>query len=433
MNRLRIILLAHAANPDSFSSPLVGYSHSEALARLHSVTLLVGSSSEKAIGQRSHPFHRVEVIRLPWLDRINSWCFQWVFKGRYTSQALTAFSIPFYLAFEWRAWRLLRGRIKAGEFDAVVRLMPITAVVPSLFPFLLRRGPIPFVIGPLNGGLPWPKGFRQSQRTKEWISNFRTLYRIVPFTRSTYRHAKAIIAGSSQTYSEFLPYVDKLFFIPENGIACSLLDSVRPSTKQRDKLEYVFIGGLVPIKGCDLALRAAAPFLKARVAHFTIVGDGPERMSLEDLARVLQIKDAVTFRGMLPHEEAMKCMMAGDVFIFPSIRDFGAGVVFEALATGVVPIVIDFGGPGDIVYPEVGYKVPLTNENDIVKQIGKILTELHGDRDLLDRLREQGMRYAKDSLSWDGKAQALTKVLKWVIGKGPKPSLSPPKEIPRKG
>jgi glycosyltransferase involved in cell wall biosynthesis len=67
--------------------------------------------------------------------------------------------------------------------------------------------------------------------------------------------------------------------------------------------------------------------------------------------------------------------------VFPSVRDFGAGVVFEALATGAVPVVADFGGPGDIVHPEVGYKVPLTNENDFVAQMEKILTELAHDRD----------------------------------------------------
>ena len=57
-------------------------------------------------------------------------------------------------------------------------------------------------------------------------------------------------------------------------------------------------------------------------------------------------------------------MRSADVLVFPSVRDFGAGVVFEALAVGAVPVVADFGGPGDIVHPEVGYKVPLTNESE---------------------------------------------------------------------
>ena len=135
-----------------------------------------------------------------------------------TTQALTAFGYPFSLAFEWRAWRQLRRRIFAGEFDVVLRLLPMSAVLPSPFAFFLRKGPIPFVIGPINGGLPCVQGFSQADNQKQWISGLRNLYRFLPFARSTYRHAAAIIAASSQTYAEFAAYRDKLFFVPEPGI-----------------------------------------------------------------------------------------------------------------------------------------------------------------------------------------------------------------------
>jgi len=106
-----------------------------------------------------------------------------------------------------------------------------------------------------------------------------------------------------------------------------------------------------------------------------------------------------------------------------------AGVVFEALATGAVPVVADFGGPGDIVYPEVGYKVPLTNESDFVVHMEKILTELFQNRDRLERLRRQGMTYARERLTWDAKAQDTSRVLQWVLQCGPKPDLTPPKPV----
>jgi glycosyltransferase involved in cell wall biosynthesis len=115
--------------------------------------------------------------------------------------------------------------------------------------------------------------------------------------------------------------------------------------------------------------------------------------------------------------------------VFPSVRDFGAGVVFEALATGAVPVVADFGGPGDIVHPEVGYKVQLTNESDVVSQMEKILTDLAGNRDLLDRLRREGMSYARERLTWDAKARSTTRVLNWAVRRGPKPELPPPKVL----
>ncbi len=116
------------------------------------------------------PFRSIESVRTPRLDRIYDWSFRRIFKSSYRSQALTAFNYPFSLAFEWCAWRQLRRRIRFGEFDVVLRLLPIVSVLPSFFAFLLRNGPIPFVIGPVNGGLPWPAGFGQAENQKEWIS-----------------------------------------------------------------------------------------------------------------------------------------------------------------------------------------------------------------------------------------------------------------------
>ena len=246
-------------------------------------------------------------------------------------------------------------------------------MLPSPFAFFLRKGPIPFVIGPINGGLPWPPGFSQLDNQKEWISGLRNLYRFLPFARSTYRHAAAIIAASSQTYAEFAAYRDKLFFVPENGVGRSLCSADSRSPEPGAKLELIFVGGLVPRKACDLALRAAAPLLRSDLARFTVVGDGPERNRLEQLTRSLGIEKAVSFCGWLSHAEVLSRLRSADVFVFPSVRDFGAGVVFEALAAGAVPVVVDFGGPGDIVHPEVGYKVPLTNESDVVSADGKDL------------------------------------------------------------
>jgi hypothetical protein len=94
-----------------------------------------------------------------------------------------------------------------------------------------------------------------------------------------------------------------------------------------------------------------------------------------------------------------------------------------------VPVVVDFGGPGDIVHSEVGYKVPLTNTADMASQMATILVGLAGDRDLLSRLRHRGMTYARECLTWEAKAVRTTQILNWVVGRAPKPDLQPPKVL----
>jgi len=429
MSRFRVLVLGPDCDPEQVSMSYVTYSHAAALAELHDVTLVVRAPLEKAVRRANAPFQAIEAVRMPLLERIRAWSIRRIFKGNYDTQILTAFLYPFSLAFEWCAWRQLRRHIFAGKFDVVLRVLPMSPVLPSPFAFFLRKGPIPFVIGPLNGGLPWPPGFNQLERQKELVSSLRKLYRYLPFARSTYRHAAAIIAASSQTYSELVSYRDKLFFTPEPGIARSLCFGEARTTEAGAKLELIFVGGLVPRKACDLALRAAAPLLRTNLARFTVIGDGPERDRLQQLASSLGIEKVVSFCGWLSHAEVLSRMRAADVFVFPTLRDNGAGVVFEALATGAVPLVVDFGGPGDIVHPEVGYKVPLTNEAEMVLQMEKILADLARNRHVLNRIRQRGMSYAQECLTWEAKAQSVTKVLSWVSQQGPKPHLPPPKML----
>jgi glycosyltransferase involved in cell wall biosynthesis len=371
--------------------------------------------------------HSVEVIKLDWLERIYAWIAHRIFRNNYYDQVLQALMYPLSLVLEWQAWRQTRRRIRAGEFDVVLRLLPVSTHSPSPFAFFLRNGPLPFVIGPVNGGLPWPQGFRQANAQNGWICRLRSLYPFLPFARSTYRRAAAIIAGSSHTCEELSAHNEKLFFLPENGIEGALCSRTLRSRDSGATLELIFVGGLIRWKACDLALRGAASLLREGLARFTVVGDGPERDRLEEMTRSLGIDEAVSFHGSVNHDGVLRRLRSADVLVFPSLHDFGGGVVFEALSLGVVPVVVDFGGPGDIVHPDVGYKVRLTNEDDVVSQIEEVLRLLAQDRDLLERLQQQAVAYAREYLSWDAKAQALTSIMHWVLRQGPKPDLLPRK------
>lgn len=430
MKRLRVLLFAPDSNPEGVTGALIGYSQAQALAQLHHVTLVIRASCEKAMRRHQGSVHSLEVIRLAWLERIYAWINHWIFRDNYYNYVLQALSYPLSVVLEWQAWRQTRDRIKAGEFDVVLRLLPASTYASSPFAFFLRNGPIPFVIGPVNGGLPWPEGFRQAKaQNHRWILKLRRLYPFLPFARSTFRRAAAVIGGSSHTCSELSAHRDKLFFLPENGIDSSLCSGRLGSRGPENRLELIFVGGLIPLKACDIALQAAAPLLREQLARFTVVGDGSERNRLEQLVRSLGVDKEVLFCGWLSHDDAMRRLRSADVLVFPSVRDFGAGVVFEALSLGVVPVVADFGGPGDIVRQEVGYKVRLTNEADVVSQIEKVLRQLAEDRDLLDRLRQRATSYAREQLSWDAKAQALTSIMNWALRQGPKPNLPAPKRL----
>ncbi|MEP6762104.1 MAG: glycosyltransferase, partial [Sporichthyaceae bacterium] len=78
--------------------------------------------------------------------------------------------------------------------------------------------------------------------------------------------------------------------------------------------------------------------------------DGPEKSSLAELARRLEVDDAVAFLGTVDHEGLKGALDACDVFVFPTLRDLTGRVAVEALTAGV-PVVISpmAGAAGTIV------------------------------------------------------------------------------------
>jgi glycosyltransferase involved in cell wall biosynthesis len=423
MKPLRILVLSEQNNPDWISVPLVGYRHAEALARQHRVHLVTHIRNKPAHDKKRGPFAAITYIDLGRLDQFYNWMFEKIFRGDFGSQALTAVRLPFYLIFEWLAWRQLRALVKSQAYDCVLRITPVAPVLPSPWARWTQKYKLPFVIGPINGGLPFPAGYEQAQKQKEWISSLRKLYQLMPYARSTYKNARAIIAGSSQTCSEFAAYHDKVFFIPENGITPDMLQMRRAMAVTSRPLQLLFAGRLVPYKACDLAIKGAAELLRTGRAYMTIVGDGAEREALQELVHDLGLSSRVTFTGMVPHEVALQHFMKADVLVFPSIREFGGGVVFEALATGTVPMVSDYGGPGDIVDERIGFKIPLSNETAAVASIQGALDQLEKDRARLMELSRNGQAFARDALTWDGKARLTSEILYWVLGQGEKPRL----------
>ena len=142
--------------------------------------------------------------------------------------------------------------------------------------------------------------------------------------------------------------------VPEHGIQGMPVAQVqRPRSRGGDGI--VVIGRLTAQKRFELALRAVAQLREGGETHaLTIVGDGPERGSLEALAAELGIADITRFSGAVPPEEIPRWLERADLCLATS-RAEGLGLsAAEALMQGV-PVVAcrDGGGLLDIV-PEAG-------------------------------------------------------------------------------
>lgn len=116
----------------------------------------------------------------------------------------------------------------------------------------------------------------------------------------------------------------------------------------------VSVANLWQLKGIDYNLRALAELDQRDIKRwqYTIVGDGPERATLESLARELDIFDRVQFIGRLPHDEAIRTMAQADIFSLPSWNEAFGVVYLEAMACGKIAIGCRGQGAEDIIQHE---------------------------------------------------------------------------------
>jgi len=117
--------------------------------------------------------------------------------------------------------------------------------------------------------------------------------------------------------------------------------------------ELIFVGRLVSEKGVDLLLCALrhvrACGLRPRL---TIVGDGPDRASLEGLATRLGLKEQIVFKGMCSSQQVANLLRAHELLVIPSVYEEGFGVVaVEGLACGCVVLGSDGGGLPEAIGP----------------------------------------------------------------------------------
>ena len=125
-------------------------------------------------------------------------------------------------------------------------------------------------------------------------------------------------------------------------MGADLLRLFVPDGSPRNAAEVLFVGRLVAVKGVDTLISALPDVLAGRPdATLTVVGGGPERDRLAELARRLDVASCVTFVGPVPHAELAKYYRRAALLVLPS-REEGFGLVLiEALGCGCPVVASD--------------------------------------------------------------------------------------------
>lgn len=201
-----------------------------------------------------------------------------------------------------------------------------------------------------------------------------------------------------------LPGTDPNFFTP-------------PSRPRAEPPILLTVSRLISRKGVDTVLKALPSLLNLTPdLQYWIVGDGPERSSLEQLAHNLQISENVRFfLGPFASEELPEFYRRASIYVMTTREEYevgsveGFGIVYlEASASGLPVVAARAGGAVEAVRDrETGLLVP----PDDPSALAQTLTRLIRDGALRQRLGRAGRRWVEQEMNWDRAAGQFMSII----------------------
>ncbi len=330
-----------------------------------------------------------------------------------------ALSYPGNVYFEYCVWKKFKHALKAGEYDIVHRASPMSPTIPSP---IAKWSPVPFVIGPVLGGLPWPAQFKSEMRREgEWMNYFRSLHRFMPYYQSTYKHAAAILAGYKHTVGD-IPKRDHERVIEFSEGAIHVKDYPIEEKPVNQKAKILFVGRMVPFKQPEVLIRCFEKSALLKQHELIVVGDGPELPRLQTLVDELGLNESVSLTGNLPYQRVRELMVEADIFAFPSVREQGGGVLTMASMARTPCVVVDYGGPSYRVPEGCGIKIPLGSVDEIISGFISALEDLVQNREKAQAFGEAAREFTSKFYSWEWKAKKTSEIYDWVLEGGEKPN-----------
>ena len=267
-----------------------------------------------------------------------------------------------------------------------------------------RRARIPVILSALHS-TGWPDGVGNLNRMLTGITD--------GFIACAQQHAEY------QIQEEKFPK-EKVFLIP-NGIDTEQFVLSSQSRHQwRSKIGIEpsapvvgIVAALRPEKNHDLFLQSASLLVNEMPeARFVIVGDGPERERLEELARVTKIEKFVHFLGSVQDIPGVLSMI--DLFALTSHNEASPVSIMEALSCKRPVVATDVGSIDESVLEgETGFLVPAGNANEMFKRWRQILT----DSELSNSLGAAGRSHIVKTCSLESMTEGYMSLIERLYAK----------------
>lgn len=284
----------------------------------------------------------------------------------------------------------------------------------------LRHLGIPYVLGPLGGGLETPPGFVEEVGTVSALTRLRALdrlrLRIDPHLRASYVNAAMLIGVAPYVRQNLeraglgnLPFTSVL----ERGHGP--LPELPDRQAKVGKLRLLHVGRAIRTKGLRDTVRAMALLHDLPEVRLISAGEGEDLEACRAEAAQLGVDDRVQFLGKISRSQVDAEYAAADVFCFPSFREPMGGVLFEAMEYGLPVITAAYGGPGFIVDDRSGLRLPVETPDQYASEIAAAIRTLAMDPARRLALGHGARARVAEIGTWQDKAQHTVSLYRSIL------------------
>jgi glycosyltransferase involved in cell wall biosynthesis len=311
--------------------------------------------------------------------------------------------------------REIRRLLREHAISVIHQPIPVSPKEPSLI-FGLS---VPVIIGPMNGGMDYPPGFRKLQSTTERLAlaTGRRFADFMNYLMPGKRQAAMLLVANERTRAALPRGVSSnVVTLVENGVDLALWSAPHPPAKEPAPAatRFIFMGRLVDWKAVDLLLLAFKHASAKTAMTLSIIGSGDQRINLEQMARSLEIFDErrdqlgkVCFLGWMSQSDCAGQLARCDALVLPSMSECGGAVVLEAMAMEVPVIATAWGGPLDYLDSSCGVLVEPTSKEAFVDHLALALVRLATHPQDRQAMGKAGRLKVIRDFDWEGKVDQM--------------------------
>jgi len=179
----------------------------------------------------------------------------------------------------------------------------------------------------------------------------------------------------------------------------------------------VFVGHTSPFKGLQIALRIIRQLNIDYPGQliFDIIGDGPERFSLEEYVEKNNLRDVVQFHGWVAHSKVFDLLIPAHFILLPTMSEGWPKILSEAMMFGVVPLASAISSIPQL-FLSIGTGIPISpiDENIYITNIRSLINNPNE----WERMSKAGMNSAPQ-FSYERYLLAVDNIFRNFYGQSP--------------